>query len=177
MSRSLKIPIFFQPTTKPYCGPTCIKMILSFYGKNFSLKELVGKLPMISTGIDMCSMGLFFMDLGFESTIFINKNSADAKNPAYKLTTPVFIEMGGLLITRAIRISDIKKFLARKCPVILNIENSNGDGHFVVVRNVGGKRVTINCPGYGLRRLSIKRLMKACHNWTGGAIIARLPEL
>ena len=170
--RSLKIPIFFQPINKPYCGPTCIKMILYYYGIRISLNNLVRLLPVTRAGIDMCSMGMFLRSLGLV-TIFINKDSADAKNPAYKRTTPLFLKAGGLLIPRATRTVDIRKAIVGGCPVILNVENDDGGGHFVVVRRIGKKRITINDPARGLTTPSIKRVMSACHNWTGGAIIIR----
>ena len=169
---SLKIPVFFQPATKPYCGPTCIKMILSFYGIRTSLENLVRLLPVTRTGMDLCSMGIFLRSLGF-ITVFIDKDTADAKNPVYKRTMPLFMKEGGLLIPRAMRTSDIRKALARGYPIILNTENGYGDGHFVVVRHIGKKRMTLNDPAFGTRTLSIRRVMLACHNWTGGAITIR----
>lgn len=172
MTRSLKIPVFFQPTTKPYCGPTCIKMVLSFYGVRISLSNLVRLLPVTVTGMDLCSMGIFLRSLGF-ITVFIDKDTADAKNPVYKRTMPLFMKEGGLLIPRAMKTSDIRKALTRSHPIILNVENSHGGGHFVVVRHIGKRRITLNDPAYGVKTLSIKRVMSACHNWTGGAIIIR----
>ena len=86
---------------------------------------------------------------------------------------PLFTKRGGLLISEAIRMSDIRKLLAGEYPIILNIENASGGGHYVVVRGVGRKMMTISCPRYGLKKRSIKNIMKACYNWSGGAILAR----
>jgi ABC-type bacteriocin/lantibiotic exporter with double-glycine peptidase domain len=172
VARPLKIPIFLQPVTKPYCGPTCMKMILGFYGIKISLNKLVKQLPMTESGIDLCSMGLFLRNFGFVAT-FLDGNSKSSGHVFYKSATPLFVKGGGSLINRAIRISDVKEAIAMGCPVILNIESSHnpGSGHYVVVKHVGKKRMTINDPNCGQKVLSIKKLMSACRNWSGGAII------
>ena len=172
MARSLKVPLFMQPAGKPYCGPTSIRMLLSFYGVGVSLKSLVNLLPMTSDGIDLYSMGIFLKSFG-DVALFIDENSKNGKEPIYKYTIPMFKGMEGLFISSAIRTSDIRKSLAMGYPVILNIESLHrpGRGHYVVVKNIGKKRITINDPSYGQRILSIKRIMKSCHGWSGGAII------
>ncbi len=173
MSRPLKIPVFLQPKTKPFCGPACIKMVASFFGKEFSLEELAARLFMVSRGIDICSMGIFLMNLGFEPKIFINMKVISAETPFYEYKVRFFIKQGGLLIPRAIKISDIRKALAGGYPVILYTGNDKSYGHYVVIKNVGKKMITVNCPGNGLKILSIKKLLATRHNWMGGAIIVR----
>jgi len=172
VARSLKIPIFLQPATKPYCGPTCIKMVLSFYRIKISLNKLVKQLPMTEVGIDLCSMGLFLRNFGFVA-MFLDRNAKDGGRMFYKSAIPLFVKGGGSLIHRAIGISNIEEAITMGCPVILNIESSHnlGAGHYVIIRRVGKKRVTINDPRCGQKTLSIKKIMSACHNWSGGAII------
>ena len=173
VARPLKISIFLQPATKPYCGPTCVKMVLGFYGIKISLNKLVKQLPMTESGVDLCSMGLFLRSFGLVA-MFLDSNSKDGGQVFYKSAIPLFVKGGGLLIERSIRISDVEMAIVLGFPVILNIESSRkpGRGHYVVVRGVGKKRVTINDPSYGQKTLSIKKIMSACHNWSGGAIIA-----
>ena len=173
MSRPLKIPVFLQPKTKPYCGLACIKMVASFFGKEFSLGELIARIPSASRGVDMCSIGTFLMNLGFESRVFINMRVVSVKTPFYKYAIRFFIKQGGLLIPRAIKISDIRKALARGYPIILFINNEKNYGHYVVIKNVGKKMITVNCPDDGLKIFGIKRLIAACRDWGGGAIIVR----
>ena len=163
MARPLKIPLFLQPATGPYCGPTCIKMLLAFYGKKVSLKYLVKNLPMTKTGIDMFSMGNFLNCYGLV-TVFEVRGYASKK-------CKKFLKDGGILISRAVRISDIRKALARNGVVILNVKNDEGLGHYVIVKNIGRKKMTINDPADGTITQSIKRVMKACHDLTGGAMI------
>lgn len=71
------------------------------------------------------------------------------------------------------RIRDIRKAISDKCPVILNILISDERGHFVIVRNMGNKKATINDPMLGVMVLDIKQVMKDCHDWSGGAIVVR----
>ena len=174
MNGPLDIPVFLQPKTKPYCGPTCLKMILSFHGKDILLKELVKKLPMTSTGIDMCSMGVFLIRLGFAVTIYIDTNSTDAKNEIYKKTKPNFINKGGRLISKGITAQDIRSTIAEGLPIILNVASSRyqGSGHFIVVKNICKTKITINDPGNGMRVFTIKRIMRTCRRWNSGALIA-----
>lgn len=173
MSRPLKIPVFLQPKTKPFCGPACIKMVASFFGKEFSLEELAARLSVFSRGIDICSVGIFLMNLGFEPKVFVNMKVVSAETPFYEYMVRFFIKQGGLLTPRAIKISDIRKALAGGCPVILYIDNVKSCGHYVVIKNVGKKMITVNCPYDGQRILGIKKLIATCRNRMGGAIIVR----
>lgn len=91
MARPLKIPLFFQPGDKPYCGPACLKMALAFYGQKHTLKELVSNLPMTITGIDMCAMGLLLLRMGFSPLIYIN--AANAKNLCTERQFPSLLVM------------------------------------------------------------------------------------
>ena len=170
--RSLKIPVFLQPFDKPYCGPTCIKMVLDFYRIKISLKTLVKQLPMTKTGIDLSSVGLFLRNFGFIA-LFVDKEYKGGRWVWYKSAVPLFTKQGIYLIHKEIRISDMREVIAMGCPIIINIESSKNPGgrHFVVVKNIGKKRATINDPNCGQKIMSIKKLISSCHNCGGGAIV------
>lgn len=168
--RSLKIPIFYQPQTKPYCGPACVKMVLAYYGVKVSLRNLIKLMPMTRNGISPYSMGGFLKALA--PTVFIDKNSACSCFWC-KRDKRLYKEAGGVLIPRAVRISDIRLSLFKGYPVILNVTNGGSGGHYVVIRHINIKKreITYNDPAYGTLKEDIDYVMGDCHDWSGGAII------
>lgn len=100
-----------------------------------------------------------------------------ARTPSYERMVKYFIKHGGLLIPRAIKISDIRKALAKGCPVILYINHDKDFGyygHYVVIKNLEKGIIAVNCPNSGLRMFSAKKLIKNDGICMGGAIIVRL---
>lgn len=177
MVKSLRIPVFLQPKIGPYCGPTCMKMILSYYGIGLTLKEIVRELPMTESGIDLCSMGIFLRNFT-DVIVFINRDSLDGGNAIYEQTIPPFRKARGLLSLRSVQLPDMKLALNMGCPIILNIKSLRkaDSGHYVVVRHIGKRRITVNDPGYGQRTFSIDRIVSSCHDWSGGALILMPPN-
>ncbi len=116
-------------------------------------------------------MGLLFLRMGLSPLIYID--SAVAENSVYREIIPKFINNGGEIIIRPVRIRDIRQAISGKYPVILHILNSDRGEHFVVVRNMGNKKATINDPLLGVMELDIKKMMEDRHDWSAGAIVVR----
>lgn len=61
----LKIPLVKQ-RNKLACGPTCLRMVFSYYGKDFSEKEVLKGIELIKTGSYTTDNAIFAAKLGFK---------------------------------------------------------------------------------------------------------------
>lgn len=146
----VRLPPLKQPPNEPYCGPTCVKMILDFYGIKYSLKRLVKTLQS-KDGVVITKVGIFFLKHNFKVTLstwwdyfpnrFLDladdemerealswcrkrngiKNGADR---LFRKTLHQFIGKGGKIITRPPKISEVRAVLMKKNPPILDVEAS-----------------------------------------------------
>lgn len=63
----MKFPLTIQKETND-CGPTCLKMIVDFYGLGFGLTYLKKKFKMTKVGVSMLDIHKAAETIGFEST-------------------------------------------------------------------------------------------------------------
>ncbi len=64
----LKVPLHFQPQGSPDCGPTCVQIILGYYGINRALKDLRAQLHYGEMGTTAFDNGSLFLADGFSVT-------------------------------------------------------------------------------------------------------------
>jgi hypothetical protein len=132
----LNVPIFYQPGNTEYCGPACVKMVFAYHGMRLSLKSIANALPMLSNGIDIASLGTFFLDYGFDVSIKLwlqkwptsflwgdnferqlrqwcerNVVKPNKDRKIYRRSLPKFLEKGGQVIPSPVSLEDIKKSL------------------------------------------------------------------
>ena len=141
---SMRVPLYLQPQNKPYCGPVVAQMLLNYFGKPKSRREIVSELPMCSTGVSMYSLGSYFLAYGFRVQIiayhnypifpgnflklkqgelkqFIGNWYDEKHTERYRATLSDFIAMGGKFSARPVTEHDIRNALRNKVGVILNI--------------------------------------------------------
>lgn len=146
---SCRVPLFFQPKGKPYCGAVASKMVLAYHGRSYSLRRLVSEMGVRKTrGIDLPTMGSWFLENDFDATIVVcleclpprfvslspgrvNKEvlrwcrrevkNKDDERRLYSRTLPGFLKSGGILVPRPVTLRDLKNALRRKEPPILNL--------------------------------------------------------
>jgi len=63
----MKFPLTFQRETND-CGPTCLKMIADYYGKDYALDFLKKKCRVTEVGASMLNISKTAEAIGFEST-------------------------------------------------------------------------------------------------------------
>ncbi len=58
-------PFYSQPDAKD-CGPTCLRMIAKYYGKNYTLQNLRGKSFITREGVSMLGISDAGESIGFK---------------------------------------------------------------------------------------------------------------
>lgn len=67
---TIDVPIYRQPLTEPYCGPTCVKMVLAYHGQHVPIEKLVQQIGINKAGTDIVNMGMYFSDvLNFRTSV------------------------------------------------------------------------------------------------------------
>lgn len=136
----IDVPIFYQPRGSRDCGPACVKMVLAYHKIKLSLKSITNALPMLSDGIDIASLGIFFLDYDFDvsiklwlqewpSSFWLECNFGDGfekqlrwwcrrsvvklsiGRKIYRKSFPKFLEKGGRIIPSPISLKDTKDSL------------------------------------------------------------------
>lgn len=126
-----------------YCGPSCLKMVLDYYGIEKSEKELVrlsGTSKHGVTGEDMLKVAKKFKLKGFI------KDNVDIK--------------------------DLRKYVnKKKIPVIVSWF-SEDDGHYSVVVNLDRENIYLQDPYLGhVRAMSIKKFKRLWFDFAGDYIL------
>jgi len=153
--QKLSIPLFKQG--KLECGPTALKMVLHYFRKEVSSKEITKRIGGIKTyGVRTIKLADFAEKLGFKVYCYsynkkLSKGKTEIKKPAK---------------------SDITKFLKKKLPVIIAVrsfllfnEEPSDMGHFIVITKYEKSTFHYNDPRDG-KRHQIKEddLMFAWYN-------------
>ena len=134
--KKLSVPLLKQ--TKLSCGVTALRMVLQYFGKNISSKEIVKRIGGIKKyGVRTIKLADFARSLGFKVECY-SYNGKRAKDKA-RIKKP----------SKA----DIIKFLRKKLPVILAVNSFAlhnkgllGMGHFIVITKYEKGRFWYNNP-------------------------------
>jgi ABC-type bacteriocin/lantibiotic exporter with double-glycine peptidase domain len=155
MKKFLNINPFQETLNSGMCGPASLKIVLSYYGKESSEKELV----------ELCKTN---KDLG--------TNDQGIKNAAESLDFKVFIKNNCYL-------NDIEEWLQKGVPVIVNwftrgrkdyTDEDVADGHYSVVSGIDDEYIYLQDPEIGkIRKLNKEDFMTVWFDFTGKYI---LPE-
>lgn len=155
MKKFLNINPFQETLNTGMCGPASLKIVLSYYGKESSEKELA----------ELCKTN---KDLGTDDQ--------GIKNAAESLGFKVFIKNNCYL-------NDIEEWLQKEVPVIVNwftrgrkdyTDEEVADGHYSVVRGIDDEYIYLQDPEIGkTRKLNKEDFMTVWFDFTGKYI---LPE-
>lgn len=70
--KNLSVPLFLQPENSLDCGPTCIKMILAYYGISKELDELKSQLFYNEVGTSAYDNGYLLVKNGLSATAYMS---------------------------------------------------------------------------------------------------------
>ena len=59
---------FFKQLDAMDCGPSCLRMIAKYYGKNFSVQQLREKSHILRTGVNLFGLSEAAESIGFRTT-------------------------------------------------------------------------------------------------------------
>jgi len=153
----MKVPLYKQ--SKMTCGPACLKMVLAYFNKNISEKEIIKEIGGIKKyGVRMIKLADLARKLNFKvECLSYNKKLAQGKA---KIKEP--------------NKADILKYLRKNIPVILavnsrilsNKQNKNPKlGHFIVITKYQNKNFWYNNPQDGKQhKIKEDELLFAWHN-------------
>lgn len=117
----IKLP-FFKQSTNYFCGPAVVRMILAFYGQDFTEEELV---KILKPTVDI---GTGYTDL---TNLFIARGLAVSEK-----------QNGS--------VQDLIDFVNKNIPVIVNyVEPKDDDGHYAVVVDIKDDFIILNDPWHG----------------------------
>jgi len=129
--------------TKGFCGPASLKMVLDFYGVLASESE-IAKIAGASRKKGISAEGLIKVAKHFGFKAFLKKNST---------------------------LADIKKFIKRGIPVIVNwfLED---DGHYSVVADIDGRNILLVDPALknGKRKMPVEKFFRVWFDFPGDFI-------
>jgi uncharacterized protein YvpB len=154
--RKIKVPKLKQ--TKLACGPTSLQMVLSYFGMDLDLKEIIKKAGGINKqrGVRCVKLSDFAKLLGFNTECYsfnkkLSKGKARIKKPSK---------------------DDILKFLKKGIPVMIAVrafllfnKKFSEEGHYIVITKYENKVFWYNDPAKD-KECKIKEddLMFAWHN-------------
>ena len=153
--QKLSVPLFKQG--KLECGPTALKMVLHYFGKEVSSNEVTKNIGGIKKyGVKTIKLADFAERLGFKVYCYsynkkLSKGKARIKKPAK---------------------SDIIRFLKKKLPVIIAVrsfllfnEEPSDMGHFIVITKYEKGAFYYNDPRDGKRhQIEEENLLFAWYN-------------
>lgn len=151
----LSVPLMKQG--KLECGPTALRMVLHYFGKEVSSKEIIKEIGGIKKyGVRTIKLADFAQKLGFKVYCYsynnkLSKGKAEIKKPAK---------------------SGIIKFLKKKLPVIIAVrqfllfnEEPSDMGHFIVITEYENGKFWYNDPEDGkLHQIKEDDLIFAWYN-------------
>lgn len=182
-------------------------MILAFDGKDEPMRKLVKELGTGNTsGVHLPRLGTLFLDRGYAVTIigyetwfphrfFAAPPGPDVKeirrwarrDPRTKYSRQLleFLDKGGTLEVRPVKVADIRAALASGRPPIIDFDSALLCGkrewsasHVSVVTSLDRLNVTINDPSFrygGMRTYAMEQLLYCCHR-NGGSIVRVEPR-
>ena len=116
----MKVP-FFKQHTDYTCGPACMKMVMKYFGKEFTEEHL--KKLMKTKKKD-----------GTEHSALVN--CTEKKGFNYR-------------VHKNSTINQIKYYIDKELPVIINFIAPDGNGHYAVVTEYKKDKLILNDPYYG----------------------------
>lgn len=78
-----KFPLYMQPKDSDVCGPTCLKMIASYYGIEVDLDSLIKQTNTIQLGASMLALSEAAEKIGFKPIGIKIKSSELSNNSFY----------------------------------------------------------------------------------------------
>lgn len=148
----MKVPLFKQKRNT--CGPTALKMVLQYWGRKISEKEIIKGIGGIKKyGVRTIKLAEFAHKLGFETELLsYNRKLADGKA---KIKKP--------------SVQDILKYIKDKVPVILAVRSAilyekapKKFGHFIVITGYQNGDFLYSDPDDGKRhKINTKKLLTA----------------
>jgi len=132
----MRVP-FFKQHTSYTCGPACMKMIMKYFGKNFTEKHLKKFMKTLKKdGTEHFGMINCAVKKGFYC--YVHKNAG---------------------------INQIKHYIDLKLPVIVNFIAPDGEGHYAVVVAYDKNNLILNDPYFGKKTITkIKQFEKKWHS-------------
>jgi len=136
-----RIPVPLLKQNKMTCGPTALRMVISYFGKQVSEEEILQKIGGIKKfGVRTIKLADFAKSLGFKTYCYsynkkLSKGKAEIKKPSK---------------------FDILKFLKKKIPVILSVRSfilfnkkPSNNGHFIIITKYEKGEFYYNDPNDG----------------------------
>ena len=150
--KNIKVPLLKQG--KMECGPTSLRMVLKYFNKTLSQKDIINKIGGLKKfGVRTIDLADFARNLGFDVYCYSNNEKfshgkADIKKPNK---------------------SEILKFLRKDLPVIISVKSyilfnkeKSKNGHFIVVIGYEKGKFNYNDPSDGKQKeINEDKLMKA----------------
>ena len=129
---------FFKQDNEYSCGPTCLEMVFSYFGRRISKEKLEKLAKTTKSGTSHVNMIKVAIKEGFYC--YIHNNSS---------------------------INQIKHFIDIKLPVIINyIEPSSNDGHYAVIVGYNKNSIILDDPWNGKNfKISIKEFNKRWYDY------------
>jgi uncharacterized protein YvpB len=165
----LNVP-FYNQTTNLNCGPTALKMVLSYFGKNKDLKEIEEKCEIKEgKGIYTIQIATAASRFGYETNFYskhLGVNPENLKMDFYKKYSEEFDDSGKIVINAknegvkihemTLNLEEILGFVSEKSvPIILldwnvvrNQKEKGYQGHFVPI--VGYDETNVYIHNHGL---------------------------
>ncbi len=165
----LKVP-FFKQTNSLNCGPTALKMVLAYFGKDYGIKNLEKKTGIKKgKGISTIQIATASASLGYKTNFYskhISFNEENLKMDFYKKYSDMDLEQskkwiedakkaGVKIKERRLSLEKVLKFVTKdSIPIILldwNIVKGNKEkgyqGHFVPIVGYDKKNVYVHDHG------------------------------
>lgn len=60
-----KFPLYKQPEKSSLCGPTCVQMVMGYFGHDYLLEEITKQIHMRKNGTSVPNIGLYFLKNNF----------------------------------------------------------------------------------------------------------------
>lgn len=193
----LKVPEFEQEDEKG-CGAAALQMVLEYYGEEISQKEIIERHGgLTKLGSFTLGLGSIAADIGFKVKCYsyflykmkhedFNKNGEEMialveekikrqEDDFWKKEFKAFkrfLEKDLDLKFVIPKISEIKKYLNRRVPVILAVNSASlfendsdlEKGHFIVITGFKGDKFFINDPEGEINQLSEDKLLFSLSN-------------
>jgi hypothetical protein len=145
----IDLPIHTQPDDET-CGPTCLQAVYQYYGRNFSLNQIIQEVERSYSGGTLAPLlGKHALKQGFNVTLYVNnldvfdptwfqQGEGDANTMIAKLEAQLqhkkdqgivqsslayqaYLQMGGKIRFHTLRSQLLKNYLNQKIPIITGL--------------------------------------------------------
>lgn len=171
----MDVPLFRQPKKSADCGPVTLQMLLHYYGKKKSRKQITNEIKVFDVGTYAQQLGMYLLKKGFQVTLItlnprlflrndqkikkkelLKRFENLAKNEKLKRGADFFvkyIEKGGKIVPKIPELEDIEKEIQSGRPVIALMTTNFMKGkkpdfnfHYNLVTGIDEKYVYVNDP-------------------------------